>query len=302
MEAKEKLELLKSLDFLGKIPEHNLARLSDFIDPVEVLDNQMIFDEGDEGDSLFFISKGQIRIEKLAERERGIYKTLAIMNAGDCFGEMTLIEASPRSARAVANGGCLLFKLDRRRLIGCLHSQPILTITFFTQLILVLSKRLRKTSNEVTLLSDLSSLLLTPFSDGKQLLETVLKHIVPHMEGQWSAVAFLYNEYNMEMDRVAVEGDFDESRIKEFLTNPVGHGNFWVNANTYYVSLPGKTRSMGHLLFHTEAKPNEEEKSEIGRLLTTTAVLIISTMENIQFKVEERMRDRLKARVSSVSI
>ena len=302
MEAKEKLNLLKSLDFLGKIPDDGLADLAGFLDPVAVSDNQIIFDEGDKGDSLFFISKGQIRIEKMADVETSSYKALAILHPGDCFGEMAFVEERPRSARATADCDGLLFKLDCSHLIEWLHSQPDSAMVFFTELVQLLSKRLRRTSSELTLLFDLASLFLLPFADGAELLVNVLKHIVHHIEGRWSAVAFLYNEYNMEMDKVAMEGDFDESKIQEIIPNPAEQESFWINANTYYVSFPGKIRPMGYLILHAEVKLNEEEKTEIGRTISTTAMLTTSALENMQFKAEAIMRDRLKSSTYGISL
>ena len=302
METKEKLTLLKSLDFLSKIPDDDLADLAGFLDPVAVSDNQIIFNEGDKGDSLFFISKGQIRIEKMADVETGSYKALAILHSGDCFGEMSFVDGKPRSARATAARDSLLFKLDCHHLIEWLHSQPDSAMIFFTELVQLLSKRLRRTSSELTLLFDLASLFLLPFADSAELLVNVLKHIVHHIEGRWSAVAFLYNEYNMEMDKVAMEGDFDESTIQEIIPNLEEHKNFWINTNTYYVSFPVKIRPMGYMIFHTEAKLNEEEKTEIGRTISTTAILTTSALENMQFKAEAIMRDRLKSSTYGISL
>ena len=61
----------------------------------------VLFREGDEGSEMFVILSGDVRISKL--NEDGIDIILAQLSSGDCFGEMSMIDSSKRSATATAD-------------------------------------------------------------------------------------------------------------------------------------------------------------------------------------------------------
>jgi CRP-like cAMP-binding protein len=293
MDPAEQLKLLKSVRLLDQIPERQLAALAGFLRPVDLMDGAVIFEEGAKGDSLYFVTRGQVRISK---KVSGASKDLAILGPGDCFGEMALVEEVARSAGASACGPTSLFQLGRSDMKRWLKEHPALAVDFFTELVLVQSKRLRRTSTELTLLFDLSNLLLENLSSGKELLAQVLDRLVPHLEGAWSASASLYNIFNEEMEPAAGLGSFDFAALASKLPPPTETRSVWIGPGTYYVSLPGAKRPLGFLVFHSEDALTEEERTELGRTLTTVARLLTSALENIEFRTEESLRARLKTK------
>ena len=58
---------------------------------------EVIFREGDAGETMFIIQEGEVRIHK---RVRDKETTLAVLKDGDFFGEMAIIDKEPRSASA----------------------------------------------------------------------------------------------------------------------------------------------------------------------------------------------------------
>lgn len=298
MDPAERLKLLKALPLLDQIPAGKLADLGAFLEPLSFADAAVIFEEGSTGDCLLFISSGQVRIQKRVVEADGTpsFKDLAVLGPGDCFGEMALFEEEvPRSARAAAQGETTLFTLGRKDLLRWLDSNPALAVGFFTELVRVLSRRLRRSSNELTLLFDLSRWLLEPIATGKELLQKVLRHLVPHLEGSWTAGAYLYNEFNDEMDLVATEGDF--AALESQLPDPktVKGDNAWLDERTYLVPFPAEKHMLGYLVFRSAQPLNREEKGEIARTLTTTARLISSALQNISHRAEDALRARLQS-------
>jgi len=289
----DRLKLLKSLHLLDQVPEKKLAALGEFLKPISLQEGQVLFEEGSRGSSLFFVSSGHVQISKRVAN--GAFKDLAILGPGDCFGEMALIEDVARSARASASGAAVVLELAREDLNRWLKSHPELAIGFFAELVQVQSKRLRRTSNELTLLFDLSQLLLEPVPSGKELMGRVLEHVVPHLEGSWSAAASLYNPFNEELELAAATGGYDFQGLSQKLPPATETRNLWCDSSTYYVSLPGAKRPCGHLVFHSQAPLSEEDKNETGRTLTTVARLLTSALENINFRTEDALRERLKA-------
>lgn len=293
MEKGDKLKLLKTLRLLDQIPEQNLESLAEFLSPVNFQDGAIVFQEGSAGDSLYFISTGHIRICKKISADNT--KDLAILGPGDCFGEMAMIEDSPRSATAAAAGETVLFQLGRQDLNRWLKSRPDLAMDFFAEMVQEQSRRLRRTSNELALLFDLSTLFLENVPGEKEFLTRVVGHVLPHLQGTWSGSTSIYNVFNEEMDPVYSQGDFDFSSLQEKLPRAEEAQFRWLDGRTFYCSLPGEKRPLGFMVFHSDHVPSEEDRNDVGRTLTTVARLVSSALGNIQHRTEELLRTRLKA-------
>jgi len=296
MEPQDKVRLLKTVRLLEAIPEHQLETLSEFLALVEFAEDSVIFAEGSSGDSIYFVTGGRVRISKRVSA--GELKDLALLGPGDCFGEMALIEDVSRSAQAAAMGSTKLLRLHRDDMNRWLKAHPELAVDFFAHLVQTLSGRLRRTSSELTLIYDLSHMLLEPWESGQALLAKVLAHVLPHLEGNWSAAAHLYNVFNDEMDFVAGCGPFAFAAVQGRLPSVKETRNIWIDDHVYYVSLPGDKRPHGYLIFHCEGDPKDDQRAEIGRTLTTVAQLLTSALENINHRIDENLRDRLKKQTS----
>jgi CRP-like cAMP-binding protein len=296
MDQKQKLDLLASVSLWEGVPKDRLASLADYLRPESHKKGEVVFEEGSKGDGLYFVSTGHVQIRKKMRMPDGgeAHKELAVLGPGNCMGEMTLFDEVPRSAQAVASDDCVLLKLGRDELSKWLKANPALAADFLIGLVQVLSKRLRRSSSELTTLFDISQWLLEPIANGRELLQKSLGHLLPHLEGGWSAGAFLYNEFNDEMEMVAAENGFEKIapsiKIQADASEPR-----WLDERTFFIPLRGKKRLAGHLDFHTEAKLSPAERDETARLLTTSSRLIGSTLENIGHRSEDALRSRLSA-------
>ncbi|MFH1726204.1 MAG: cyclic nucleotide-binding domain-containing protein [Elusimicrobiota bacterium] len=296
MTEENRLQLLKSLKLLSSIPEDDLVELGTLLKTEAYPDGKTIFEEGSKDDSLYFVSGGNVRIAKKLRSHTGggaDYKELAILGPGDCFGEMALVESVTRSADAIASGESVLFRLTRHDLDGWLKEHPVPATAFYSHLVKTLSHRLRNSTDELTLLFDLSHLLLDPCASPKDLLDKVMHRLMQYLEDDWCAGVYVYNEFNEEMDLVDIERDYESVKGKlEVSESP--ETNSWLDDSTYQVIFPGKKRVMGFIVFHRSRPLNPEQQNEFARTLTTTARLITSALENIGHRTEEELRSRLK--------
>ncbi|MFQ5926410.1 MAG: cation:proton antiporter [Terriglobia bacterium] len=105
-------DLLRQVPFFQNLPERCLAELQRRARPHTVLEDEVIFREGDPSDSLYLIARGAVRIS-IGPPER----ILAVLSPGDFFGEMALLSARPRTATATAATPAHLIEL-RRRAVG----------------------------------------------------------------------------------------------------------------------------------------------------------------------------------------
>jgi CRP-like cAMP-binding protein len=83
--------------------------------------DSMVFSEGEPGDELYIIQKGSVKIAKIVDNNEVL---LAVLKAGDIFGEMALLEAKPRAASAVAYEDCALLAVNRANFVQMINTQP----------------------------------------------------------------------------------------------------------------------------------------------------------------------------------
>ncbi len=106
---------------LADLTKRELKIVHGFIHERDYLANEVIFDQGEDGQALYFILHGEVLICLQGRRD----EPLARLDQGGFFGEMALIDNSPRSAQAIAGSECrlaLLFRGDFERLMQS-HAQ-----------------------------------------------------------------------------------------------------------------------------------------------------------------------------------
>lgn len=103
--------------------------------------NEVIFEEGNEGNDMFIIHRGRVRIVKKTTKGEG--KALSILGPGEFFGEMALVDNSPRSASAIAEEqGTQLIVLDKPKFTYMVQQLPDFSLAIMRKL----SQRLRETN------------------------------------------------------------------------------------------------------------------------------------------------------------
>ncbi len=104
--------------------------------------NSLIVAEGEEGDCLFIVVDGAVRISRMVPGAGE--ECLTILTRGEVFGEMALIDEQPRSADARAHtGGCTIFSISRALLEEVLSMDPDASMQFLNLLCRLLCRRLR---------------------------------------------------------------------------------------------------------------------------------------------------------------
>ena len=105
----------------------------------------VLFNEGDRGEIMYLIREGKIKITKGKGDEE---KTLAVLKEGDFFGEMAIIDGSPRSAGAVAVTPVSLLVIDKESFKEKLRENPLIEYVLET-----LTRRLRTADEQIRLLT-----------------------------------------------------------------------------------------------------------------------------------------------------
>ncbi|MDR0473607.1 MAG: cyclic nucleotide-binding domain-containing protein, partial [Treponema sp.] len=97
--------------------------------------DSMLFAENEPGEELYIIQKGSVKISKIVDNNEVL---LAVLKAGDIFGEMSLLESKPRAASATAYEGCQVLAVNRANFERMIATQP----QIITRLTTLLSERI----------------------------------------------------------------------------------------------------------------------------------------------------------------
>jgi CRP/FNR family transcriptional regulator, cyclic AMP receptor protein len=95
-------------------------------------EGQIIFNEGDTGKLMYLVKTGEVEISKKGRQ-------IDHVSPGGVFGEMALIDSSPRSATAQAKTDCQLIPVDEFRFLFLVQHAPY----FSLQVMGVLAERIR---------------------------------------------------------------------------------------------------------------------------------------------------------------
>lgn len=110
--------------------------------------NDVIFQEGDQGDRMFIILEGRVMISKVIPGAGE--EALAFLGRGDFFGEMALIDQQPRSADAKADaGGAVCLAIQRDVLEKILDIHKVSSIRLLKVLCALVAKRLREVNEKI---------------------------------------------------------------------------------------------------------------------------------------------------------
>ena len=83
--------------------------------------DSMLFAESEPGEELYIIQKGSVKIAKIADNREIL---LAVLKAGDIFGEMALLESKPRAASAIAYEDCEVLAVNHANFVRMISTQP----------------------------------------------------------------------------------------------------------------------------------------------------------------------------------
>ena len=126
--------------------------LAHFMDVYRAEPGMEVIREGDGGDFMVMVLEGRIDVNK---RDRwNTPRGLAVVEAGRTLGEMSMIDGEARFATCVAVDAALLAVLSRESLARIIVEQPLLGAKILMELVLMLSQRLRATSERMLGLLD----------------------------------------------------------------------------------------------------------------------------------------------------
>jgi CRP-like cAMP-binding protein len=110
---------------------------------VKIAKGSVLFAEGDEGDQLYVIAEGKLKLG--TSSGDGRENLLSILGPGEMFGELSLFDPGPRTSTATAVTDAKLLSLGQEKLLPWLAENPKVSL----QLLARLAQRLRRTNEAV---------------------------------------------------------------------------------------------------------------------------------------------------------
>lgn len=124
-----------------------IFKLISLFEEVEFEPRETIIKEGDIGDSLYIVSSGSVMVTKAVDADR--QEILTELDAGEFFGEMSFIDSAPRSATVTALERTELLKIAVSDIKDYMKDDPEAAAILFQNFAIVISERLRRTSDKI---------------------------------------------------------------------------------------------------------------------------------------------------------
>ena len=158
-----RLDRLHELSLFVNLTQAELQIVDGLLHERQYLEGEVIFDEGEEGQAIYFIVSGEVLIfrqeladvrraaqddvnpaaEPLPRRRQGDTGRVAQLGPGTFFGELALLDNSPRSAQARAASPCQLIVFFRDDFVGLLDTHARIASKISRQLACHLGTRVR---------------------------------------------------------------------------------------------------------------------------------------------------------------
>ena len=112
--------------------------------PVKLRKGQALFKEGDDGDNLYIITSGKIKLG--TKSQDGRENLLMVLGPGDMFGDLSLFDSGPRTSTATAVTESRLLSLGQEKVIPWVREHPEASLHLLARL----ASRLRRTNEVVS--------------------------------------------------------------------------------------------------------------------------------------------------------
>ncbi len=129
----EKIVFLKNNVLFRDLKVNELIRIAAITREIDLAADRTVITEGDMGDELFMVYEGEVLVHTGG-------RTLDRLGAGDCLGELSILDREPRSANAVTTRPSRLLAIRREDFLLTLKENPSISISVMQ----VITRRLRK--------------------------------------------------------------------------------------------------------------------------------------------------------------
>src|SRR5215510_15452885 len=141
LDHSERQALIRRSFLFRDVAQPILERLAALSVTKQLERRETLLSRGDEGDALYVVVDGLVRI--WVGSDSGKELTFSMMEPGDVFGEIALLDGLPRTANATAQESTVLLVIQRSAFLSVLDNEP----TLGRHIIELLCERMRLKTN-----------------------------------------------------------------------------------------------------------------------------------------------------------
>jgi len=139
--------LLKKVPLFSQLDEDELEKIRELCVTQHYVKDRIILIEEEAGNTLFLLQRGRVKVSRISDDGREVI--LSILEPGDFFGELSLIDGKARSASVTAIENSEVLMLRRGDFLGLLEDYPQISISLMKEL----AARIRKSDSQIKSLS-----------------------------------------------------------------------------------------------------------------------------------------------------
>ena len=134
----DRLLFIRQVPIFRELRDDFLMRLAPIMEEVDFSAGQAILVEGQDGQAMYIVVSGQVSVYLKGQE-------VAQFKPGDCFGEMSVFDAEPRSASVTSMTPCTCLVLNQQQLYEAIDETPGIALN----IIRLLSRRIRELNQDV---------------------------------------------------------------------------------------------------------------------------------------------------------
>ena len=172
------IDLLKNVSLFSNLNDDQLNQILRISNRRSFPAGTVLFHEKELGNTFYVVLSGSIKI--FTKSSSGVEKVISVMNAGDSFGELALIDGRPRSASAQTLEDTVVLEISSQSFMNLLRDHFDITIGIMVEL----ANRLRQTNDQLRDLTFLDgrtrvlkNLILLANRNGRREGETITVHL-----------------------------------------------------------------------------------------------------------------------------
>lgn len=140
-------EILKNINIFSGLSSYERTKIAKYFRQKEYDPKAQIVKEGEAGDRMFVIKKGAVKIAKqITDKEEQVLSNFV---DGDFFGEIALLDNSPRSASVYAVSPVIMLELYRASLLELLQKESVIGVKILYNLAKILGERIRQSGDKI---------------------------------------------------------------------------------------------------------------------------------------------------------